>query len=76
LFARNAEEVSTRKINFFFGWRKKPEGVAGTGVALGAPGQGPNPLPFSKRERREKSRDELRLTMGFPAARKTLLLFS
>jgi hypothetical protein len=32
--------VSTRKIDFFFGWRKKPEGVAGTGVALGAPGEG------------------------------------
>jgi hypothetical protein len=61
--------VSTRKIDFFFGWRKKPEGVAGTGVALGA-------SPIQQKGEAGKSRDELRLSMGFPAARKTLLLFS
>jgi len=51
LFARNAAEVSTRKIDFFFGWRKKPEGVAGTGVALGAPGGGAPILSHSAKGR-------------------------
>jgi len=70
------QRCQQEKLTFRLGAGKSPKARQAPTLPLAHQDRVPQSSSIQQKGEGEKSQDELRLSMGFPAARKTLLLFS